>query len=149
MPDRILLIDNNCLNVLQSGRAKERLRANLRATGREFWPTGMNALEAVQSSDPAKRVRLLRTLSDLAGDNLAFPLPEHAVQRVAESIAHGSPMIEWVDHKLTGLFRYPEGSTEDEIQAVREYLMQQEVGFDEVHSKGRETITPELLNSPW
>lgn len=86
-------------------------------------------------------------MADLAGENLAFPLPEHAVQRVAESIASRSSIIEWVDHKLTALFRYPEDVTDDEISEVREYLLQQEAGFDEVNVKAREEIAPVLLEA--
>ncbi len=144
MDARILILDNNCLNALQSRKASERLRANLKATGRVLWPTGLNALEAAQTSDRPKRIRLLRTLAELAGDNVAFPMPEEALQRVAEAIAGRSKMIKWVDGRLTRLFREPESISDEEVGSIRDHLRIQEANFDQMHMDARKTLAREF-----
>ena len=70
--------------------------ANLRATGRDFWPSGINVMEAVKSRNQDTRTRLLTTLGELAGDAHVI-----ATGGLARRISQESSAIEQVVPFLT------------------------------------------------
>lgn len=142
----LLLIDNNAIWKLDHAPSRRRLIGNLRATGREFWPTGMNVMEAVKSRREDVRTRLLATLAELSGDAHAFPLPTEALKRVAEAHLSGTRTITWAEPRFTNLIRNPTDATDDQIGAVRDYLLEQEQSFDATHEEAREELLPELKN---
>jgi hypothetical protein len=142
----ILILDNNAIRKLAHGPSKARLTANLKATGREFWPTGVNVLEALKSRDHQKRIRLLRILADLAGDAHALPLPTEALKLIAQGHAAGENTITWAEPRFTRLIRNPEEVTEDLASSVRKYFLDRERQFDATHEKAKSDALP-LLNA--
>lgn len=139
---RIFLIDSNCLNQLSSARSRERLRANLRVTGKEFWPTGSNVLEALKSRDPEKRTRFLRVLADLADGNHSITLATEVLRRIAVAVAYGNPGADLSEPAFTALFRDPGDVSDEEATQVREYLLASEGGFSQVHQTALATLRP-------
>ena len=126
----ILLLDNNAVRQLAHGPSRERLKANLKATGREFWPTGINVLEAVKAHNAKRRIKRLETLHDLAGDAHAFPLPTEALLQIARAHVDRNSSVTWADPRLTAVLRDPATVTHEQIEAVRGYLEEQERQFD-------------------
>lgn len=144
MHQGILIIDNNCLNRLERPETRERLRANLRATGRVLVPTGVNAVEAAKTSDPDKRGRLLATLGDLAQDRIALPLAERVLRKIAEAIASNASEIEMASDELTSLFREPEAITEERLVSIRNAFEQQEATWRVMLERARREV-PRLI----
>lgn len=144
MVNRILVVDNNCLDRLESESARRRLRANLRATGRTFWPTATNALEALKSRDPQTRTRLLGTLDELAEDNLAITLPGEGLRRVAMAVHERSEKIDWSEPSVTRLFRHPESVTDEEAAGARDHLLEEERRFNKVHERAKRELRPAI-----
>ena len=115
----ILILDNNCLDRLEDAEKRARLAANLRATGRDIWPTAANVLEALKSRDAAVRTRLLLTLSELAQDRLPLTLPGEVLRRLAGAFGTVAK-IDWCEPKLSRFFRYPGSVTEEDSRWARE-----------------------------
>jgi hypothetical protein len=114
----------------------------LRATGKEFWPSGLNVLEALKSRSSRRRIRLLTTLGELAGDNHALPLPTEGLRIVAETLAAGGRTIEWADPRLTRFFREPETITDEEADYARQHLLEEEQGFWDTHERAKTALQP-------
>lgn len=139
---RLFLLDNCCLLRLQSPTTRARLKANLRASGQEFWPSGMNVIEAAKSRDRDKRTRLLSTLSELAGDNHALTLPTEGLRRIALAHAQGAATVDWSEPRLTAWFRDPEAVTDEEAADARAHLIAQEQSFNETHARASSALRP-------
>lgn len=135
-----LLLDNNCLDRLISARARRRLRSNLQATGREYWPTAVNVLEALQAHDPNRRTLLLTAISEIAGDHYALTLPGEALRRIAVAVATNASSVNWSEPGITRLFRYPESVTDEDATATRDHFLAQETAFNNVHQELRPTL---------
>src|SRR5688572_10802836 len=121
MPYRLLILDNNCLQRLSSARARARLRSNLKLSGREFWPSAVNVLEATKTRDREKRTRMLSVLAELSEDAHALPMPSTALRLVGEALTNGSSLVTWSEPRLTRFFRDPESVSDDEAAAAREH----------------------------
>ena len=143
-PRDLLLIDNNVIQKLDHEPSRRRLAANLRATGREFWPSGINVMEAVKSRSQDIRTRLLTTLGELAGDAHVLPLPTEALKKVAEAHLAGSQTITWAEPRFTNLIRNPGDVTDEQARQVRSYLQEQETEFDAAHERAKEELLPHL-----
>jgi hypothetical protein len=141
----LLLLDNNAIHRLGSERSREKVARNLRVTGREFWPTGVNVMEALKSRDRATRTRLLQTLGTVAGDCHVLPLPTEALRKTAEAIASDAKTITWAEPRFTYLIREPEEVTDEQAAEVRAHLIEEEERFDAAHQRGRDEILPELI----
>jgi hypothetical protein len=139
---RIIVIDNNGIRQLANPSTQARLSSTLRMTGREFWPTAINVAEAAKSRDPAIRRRLLETLHVLAGTNHAITLPTEVLKRIAHAFAEGQKEIDYSEPSVTGFFREPESFTPDQLNLIREYLIEQEKSFLEAHDQAKEKLGP-------
>jgi hypothetical protein len=139
----LLLLDGSCLNRLLSPELQARLRRSLRATGKEFWPTGMNVLEALKSRRREMRIRLLSTLSELAGENHALTLPTEVLRKVCESYVTEGP-VDLSDPRLTQMFREPESVTDSDAAEVRALLVDQEKIFDGIFERAVNTVRPAI-----
>ena len=133
----ILLIDNNAVRRLADPSARQRLRTTLRATGREFWPSAINVLEALSATDPDLRTLLLRTLGGLAGMNHVLTLPTEALKRYAAAIASGSRNVDISEPNLTAFIREPIESSDEHVETARVHLRNQEQAFRAAHERAR------------
>lgn len=140
----ILLLDNNAVRKLEHEPTRRRLEANLRTTGRDFWPTAINVMEALKSRDREIRTRLLTNLAELAGDAHAMPLPTEALKKVAEAFATRSPTFTWSEPAFTALFRNPAAVTDEQAAQIREHPQEQEDSFDAAHERAMDEVRPVL-----
>jgi hypothetical protein len=132
-PARLFLLDNSCLSRLQSPAILSRVRASIRASGKEFWPSAVNVLEAVKSRNRETRTRLLASLAELAGENQALPLPTEALRRIAVAIATGADEADWSEPGLTAFLRDPSSVTDEMASEIRTHLLEQEASFNRTH----------------
>ena len=116
-------------------------------TGREYWPTAVNVLEAAQTSDPGLRARLLNTIHELAEDNHALTLPGEALRRIAQAIAAEDRDVDWSEPGVTKLFRNPASITDLEIQAIRAAIAAEEENFNAVHEEARIKLKPHIKDA--
>lgn len=144
MSHDILLLDNNAVRKLADGSRRRVLRANLRATGREFWPSAVNVLEATKSREPRTRSLLLGVLGELAGDNHVLTLPTEAIKILATALSCGNANVDLSEPRLTRIIREPESLTEEFAADAREHLVEQESSFRGVHEKGQRELRPVL-----
>lgn len=146
---RVLFLDNNCFNRLASAKARQQLRANLRATGREYWPTAINVLEAMKTRDRDKRTHLLTVISEIAGDHLALTMPGEALRRIAVAVARNASFVNWSEPRITRLFRDPESVTDEDVAETRNYFFAQERTFDDTHQKVRSALKLHAKGAAW
>jgi hypothetical protein len=137
---RALLLDNNCLIRLVSAEVRQHLRTNLRATGREYWPTAVNVLEALQAHDRNKRTLLLTVISEIAGGHPALAMPIEALRRIAETVATNASSIKWSEPGIARLLRDPESVTDEDVAATRDYFLRQETTFNNLHQELRSRL---------
>jgi hypothetical protein len=138
---RALFLDNNCLDrLVRSAEARQRLRANLRATGREYWPTAINVLEALKTPDRDTRTRLLTVISEIAGDHPALTMPGEALRRIAEAVAMNASSVNLSEPRIIRLLRDPESATDEDVAATRDYFLAQETAFNVPHQETRSTL---------
>lgn len=149
MIGRVLLLDNNCFRRLASAKARQRLRANLRATGREYWPTAINVLEAMKKRDRAMRTHLLTVISEIAGDHLALAMPGEALRRIAVAVARNASFVNWSEPRITRLFRDPKSVTDEDVAETRDYFDAQERTFDDTHQKVRSALKLHAKEVGW
>ena len=142
---RLFIVDNNCLNALGPAANRDRLARSLRAAQWEFWPTASNVLEAVNTSDPERRVRLGETLSARAGDCHSLPLAPSVLEAIARARFGDSARIEIGEAKLTALFRTPRDISDDQLAVIREHLKAQEATFDRAHEESQGELRDQLV----
>lgn len=140
----VLILDNNTIRKLEHDVARTRLLANLKATGREFWPSAMNVLEALKERDPRERAEHLRTLHTLAGDSYVLSMPTDALKEIAQSYASDNDTVTWAEPRLTALMRRPEHVTAEQVSAVRTHFRERERDFDSVQERAGRDIIPLL-----
>ena len=140
-----LTIDNNGVRRLENETARVRLGVNLRCTRREFWPSALNVLEALQIGSAAGRARRLGALEALANGNLALTLPAEVLRRIAEAYARGEPTVIYSDQSVTALLREPQDVSASQLSDVREYLQEQEASFRAVHDRAYRELRPAML----
>jgi len=101
-------------------------------------------LEAAQCTDPILRKELLETLAEIAGENLALPLPAEGLRKIAEAHASGARMVDWGDMKVTRFFRHADTVDDSEAADVRQYLLAQEATWTSMHAQATERMRPVL-----
>src|SRR5690606_36470517 len=108
------------------------------------WPTTVNISEALKSRDREVGRRMLNVLHALSGNNFAITLPSECLRRIAEAIAQGQATVDFSDAGATRYLRDPDSIDDEDWQALRQHMDDQERSFAEIHERAREHLRPML-----
>ena len=85
----ILLLDNNCFDVLAEPAALSKFKANARAAGWITQLTEVNALEVLATPGDAKQQRLIEVLKEVGGQGPMLPWPFAMLRELGTAILAG------------------------------------------------------------
>lgn len=139
-----LILDTNCIGRLESNAARHRFEVNTRVADWRVYPTVVNVLEILNTENPHVRSRLLGTLAYLAANRPLMPWPYELLKIIAQAILEKKGRIELGPSEFEWILDHPERVSDEQLDAARTLLNDQEMRFREMHERGRPKLQAEL-----
>lgn len=139
-----VILDLNTIRTLEPDHVRERVLRSLEMVGLRVQITAINVLEAVQTTDPVIRSRLLRVLAACAGDRVIAQLPHHLLRRVGAMLLRGDSFLTAEPSRLEWLLHEPERIEAKHIEFARQLLTDQRQRFLSVHRAARREVRARL-----
>lgn len=135
MNQGLLILDSNCIGLLEDPGRRQRLMANASVAGLEIAFSEINLLEAV-SSPRHIRERLLSTMLEVAPDAPILPWPPRLLREIGRAILDGRAVHEHRGPSVHDAILSTE-SWEELSQRTREFNSAIETVFSEMHAQMR------------
>lgn len=142
MRQGLLILDSNCLGLVEDPFRRQRLLANARAAALEIAFSEINLLEAA-SSPRHIRERLLSTMLEVAPDAPILPWPPRLLREIGAAIIEGRAVHEHRGPSVRDAILATE-SWDDLAQRAREFNSAIETVFSDMHAQMRREAQPLL-----